>query len=346
MNSNRLAEKILNKWPAKVICFFIAIFLYVFHQVSLVDKKTFVVPMTVKQSGMVCVNSQLPSSVAVSVKSTSENLTAVLASDIHAYLDLDSFTETGVYDIPVELMLSNKVLAFDPFEVKVIPEFFSVKIELKKAKYVKIQPSIVGEVAHGYEISSIEVNPSYAEVIGAESVIDKLEYIETSRVLVSNANRDFSSEAEYISVNKLIDVVDKGPYKVTLSVKPSEVEKVYDNVSVLPVHLKKTLTLVNEIPPVSVKLKGALLNIEKYSPAINAVSVDLRSITEPGIYDLPLIFNIPTSFIIMEKSNDAVTVQISAAESHDESSENEASSEEIEESVKADSYSDFSGGAV
>ena len=346
MNSNRLVEKILNKWPAKVICFFIAIFLYVFHQVSLVDKKTFVVPMTVRQNGMVCVNSQLPSSVAVSVKSSSENLTSLLASDIHACLNLDNYTETGLFDIPVELNLSDKFLAFDPFEVKVVPEFFSVKIELKKAKYVKIQPSIVGEVAHGYEISNVEVNPSYAEVIGAESVIDRLEYIETSRVLVSNANRDFSSEAEYLSVNKLIDVVDKGPYKVTISVKPSEVEKVFDNVAVLPVHLNKKFTLVNEIPSVSFKLKGALLNLEKYSPAINAVSVDLQGITAAGLYDLPLTFNIPSTFVMMEKSNDAVTVQISAVENHEESQEKESSEEDSGENVKADVYSDFSGGAV
>ena len=346
MNSNRLVEKILNKWPAKVICFFIAIFLYVFHQVSLVDKKTFVVPMTVRQNGMVCVNSQLPSSVAVSVKSSSENLTSLLASDIHACLNLDNYTETGLFDIPVELNLSDKVLAFDPFEVKVVPEFFSVKIELKKAKYVKIQPSIVGDVAHGYEISNVEVNPSYAEVIGAESVIDRLEYIETSRVLVSNANRDFSSEAEYLSVNKLIDVVDKGPYKVTISVKPGEVEKVFDNVAVLPVHLNKKFTLVNEIPSVSFKLKGALLNLEKYSPAINAVSVDLQGITAAGLYDLPLTFNIPSTFVMMEKSNDAVTVQISAVENHEESQEKESSEEDSGESVKADVYSDFSGGAV
>ena len=204
----------------------------------------------------------------------------------------------------------------------------------------------MGDVAHGYEISNVEVNPSYAEVIGAESVIDRLEYIETSRVLVSNANRDFSSEAEYLSVNKLIDVVDKGPYKVTISVKPSEVEKVFDNVAVLPVHLNKKFTLVNEIPSVSFKLKGALLNLEKYSPAINAVSVDLQGITAAGLYDLPLTFNIPSTFVMMEKSNDAVTVQISVVENHEESQEKESSEEDSGESVKADVYSDFSGGAV
>ena len=344
MNSSRLVEKILNKWPAKVICFFIAVFLYVFHQVSLVDKKLYVVPMTVRQNGMVCVNSQLPSSVSISVKSTAENLSSVTTSDIHAYLDLDNFTETGIYDIPIELKLSDKVLTFDPFEVKVNPEFLTVKIELKKAKYVKIQPSIVGEVAHGYEISNIEVTPSYAEVIGAESILDKLDSIETSKVMVSNANRDFSSEADYLIVNKLIDVVDKGPYKVTFSIKPSEQEKVFDSVAVLPLHLNKKFTLVNEIPPVSITLKGAVLNLEKYSPAINAVSVDLRGITAPGVYDVPLVFNIPSTFIVMEKSNDAVTIQIAEIESQDEKSDDEE--KENKTTVPAVVYDNFSGGAV
>ena len=41
-------------------------------------------------------------------------------------------------------------------------------------------------------------------------------------MLVSNATRDFSTEAEYMPVNKLLDVVEPGPYKVTVSVVSDE----------------------------------------------------------------------------------------------------------------------------
>ena len=53
MNKKRLLDKILDNWPAKVICLIIAIFLYFFHQASLIDSKTFVVPLQIIENGMV-----------------------------------------------------------------------------------------------------------------------------------------------------------------------------------------------------------------------------------------------------------------------------------------------------
>ncbi|WP_027727396.1 YbbR-like domain-containing protein [Treponema sp. C6A8] len=343
MSIRQLIEKVMDKWPAKIICFLLAIFLYVFHQISLVEKKSFVVPLNIIENGMVSHVSQLPSSVSVVVRAKAAAINVINTSDITAFLDLDSITEVGNYDLPVKIKVSDRLMEFDPMEIKVVPEVISTKIEIKKARFVKIKPTLVGEVAHGYEVSNVEVVPSYAEVIGSESIVNKLEEIETTKVLVSNAIRDFSTEAEYMSVNKLLDVVDKGPYKVTVTVKPSDLEKVFDEVAVLPVHLNKRLTLVKEIPSVSIKLKGSMLNLEKYSPAINAVTADLSKITEPGIYDIPLVFNIPKSFLIMEKSNEVVTVQVDVIP---ENSEQKEDFKEVPKANDAVNAIDFSGGAV
>ena len=51
MNTKRLLDKILDKWPAKVICLVIAIFLYFFHQASLIDSRTVVVPLEIIENG-------------------------------------------------------------------------------------------------------------------------------------------------------------------------------------------------------------------------------------------------------------------------------------------------------
>ena len=53
MNTKHLLDKILDKWPAKVICLVIAIFLYFFHQASLIDSKTVVVPLQIIENGIV-----------------------------------------------------------------------------------------------------------------------------------------------------------------------------------------------------------------------------------------------------------------------------------------------------
>ena len=314
MNIRQLIEKIFDKWPAKVVCFILAVFLYFFHQLSLVEKRSFVVPLHVSENGMVSHEKGIPSSVTVIVRANIENINSILSSDITAWVDLDSYSESGTFDIPVELKLAEKLLTIDPLELHVNPEYVTAHVDIKKSRFVKIQPSVVGEVAHGYEIANIEVNPSYAQVVGAESIVNKLEAIETTKVMVSNASTDFSAEAEYLSVNKLLSVVDKGPYKVTVTVRPAETEKTYDNVSILPLHLSKSLKLKQSLPYVTFKVKGKLLNIEKYSPPLDCVRIDFSNITEPGVYDLPLIYTIPSSFTMMEKSDDSVTVELLESE--------------------------------
>ena len=209
--------------------------------------------------------------------------------------------------------------------LRVSPEFITTRVDIKKARFVKIQPSIVGEVAHGYEIANIDVNPSYAQIVGAEAMVDKIDYIETTKVMVSNASTDFSTEAEYLSVNKLLKVIDKGPYKVTVSVQPAEAEKNFEQVSILPLHLSKKLMLKKSLPYVSFKLKGKLLNLEKYSPAIDTVRIDFSNVTAPGTYELPLLYTVPHAFTILEKSDETVTVELLEAENLEEESTPSAS---------------------
>ena len=340
MNIRQLTEKYFEKWPAKIVCFVLAVILYVFHQVSLVEKRSFVIPLRITENGMVTHQTGLPASVNVIVRASPDSINSISASDIRASINLDDYIESGTFDIPVVLNLSDRLLAIDPLELHVTPEVIKTKVELKKARFVKIRPSIVGEVAHGYEITNVDVNPSYAQVVGGESMIDKLEYIETTKVMVSNASTDFSTEAEYLSVNKLLSVVDKGPYKVTVTVRPAESEKTFENISVLPLHLSKKLQLKKSLPYVSFKLKGKLLNLEKYSPAIDTVRLDFSNVTVPGVYELPLIYSVPHAFTLLEKSDETVTVEVLEAE-HFEEEEKDGGENEKQPAIPMISLNDY-----
>ena len=64
-------------------------------------------------------------------------------------------------------------MEFDPFEVKLKKQQIEISVDLKEIKYVELVPSVVGEVAHGYTISSIEMTPSFVEISGAKSLLDK-----------------------------------------------------------------------------------------------------------------------------------------------------------------------------
>jgi len=337
MNINQPIKKFFDKWPSKIICVVLAIFLYIFHQVSLVDKKTFVVPLKVVESGMMIHGKELPSSVSVIVRANNDVINTISSNDIRASIYLNPYTENGNFEIPVELSLSDKILAYDPLEVKVKPEYINVRIEKKVLKNLKIEPSIVGEVAHGYEIKDISVSPQYVEAIGPESIIEKITSINTTRVTVSNAVTDFATEADYLPVNNLISIANKGPYRVTISVQQSIVDKTLENVAILPLSLSKNLKLTKELPSVNVKISGTLLNLEKYSPAINALSVDFTNIVEPGIYELPVKYSFPYFVLVNDREVESVTVEVGVVDAKQENLEDNVNDKGDDESSEEES---------
>ena len=45
MNLNDLKYKITNNWAIKIICLMVAIVIYIFHQVSMLDRKVISIPL-------------------------------------------------------------------------------------------------------------------------------------------------------------------------------------------------------------------------------------------------------------------------------------------------------------
>ena len=194
MNTKRLLDKILDKWPAKVVCLIIAIFLYFFHQASLIDSKTIVVPLQIIENGIVMQIGNAPKSVSVIIRAGEETIKSVMPSDISASICLDDITQKGTYKLPVKINISESLMEYDPFEIKMKDDTVTISVDRKAIKYVPIVPSVIGEVANGYEIESITMSPSTIEIIGPESIVNATEQIYTTRLNVSNAKNNFSTE--------------------------------------------------------------------------------------------------------------------------------------------------------
>lgn len=322
MNTKRLRDKILDKWPAKVICLVIAIFLYIFHQASLIDSKTIVVPLQISENGIVMHVGSTPGSVSLVVRADEEVIKNLQTTDIIASIDLDTITKKGTYELPVRITLSENLLAYDPFEVRLKDDSVTIDVDRKAIKYVPLVPSIVGEVAHGYEIDSIAMSPSTVEVAGPESVVEATEQIYTTRLNVSNAETNFSAETSYQSINKLLTVLDEGPFKAEVTVKPVVMERLFENVEVELLNLDPRFTVKGELPLVSIKLSGTMPVLENYILTKHAVQINMREVTEPGEYTLPLRYVLPANLQLIEKSDEELTLTIIRKTEEEAASEN------------------------
>ena len=117
-------------------------------------------------------------------------------------------------------------------------------------------------------------------------------------------------EADYKSVNKLLTVKEKGPFKVTLMVEPKQMERTIEEIEVTVLGLNDKFYLKDDIMPVWITLEGSMPVLEDFIPGRRFVTVDLAKITEPGEYDVPVVYNIPNYFELLETSDEIIHIEV------------------------------------
>ena len=314
MNRKQLIDNLLKNWPAKIICFAIAIFLYLFYQASLIDKKSFVVPLEIQESGLVVHVGNVPSSVVINIKANENEIKAIFASDFKATLNLNNIVSSGTYDIPIEVSISEKLMSIDPLEVKLKEEKLSIDVEKLITRFIKVEPSVVGEVDSNYEIKEIKMEPSTIEVRGPESIVNAIDTIKTDKVNVSNAKTNFSVEADYLPLSRFVKISEKKPNKATVVVVPRVIEQEYVNVPVKILNLNEELELAKPVTGFNITYKGDMASLSQYKVEKNPIRIDLTDITEPGTYNVPVTVIVPYNFELVQKTGDTIQITLKKKE--------------------------------
>lgn len=310
MNRKKLIDKILENWTAKVICFVLALLIYIFHQVTLLEKKTITVPLTVESNGVLTPTTELPRFVKVTVRSTADLIPTIYGSGIKAVLSLTEFTDKGFYDVPIRINLSEGLALTDPLEITVKPEVLTVNLDEKIMKYIPVEPAVSGKPEHGYTVKDISVSPSSVKVIGPSSIIEKTKFIYTKKVLVSGAAKSFSNDIKLDNIVSALQVFPESDFKVSVTVVPSDYEKTFENVSIKVLNLSEALTLENDIPAITFTLAGTMPVLEKFEFAENDIFIDCSEITVPGDYEVPLTFKTPASVAFINKPDKTVLIKV------------------------------------
>ncbi len=290
-----------------------ALFLYIFHQVSLLDQKTFTVPLSIVAEGGMYPMSDYPDYVRVTVRSTTENIAEALQADITASLDLTTYNEEGSYSVPVSVHLSPKLLLMDPFEVTVKPESITLRMEEKTLKYVSVTPATSGEPAHGYIIKEITAEPETVQIIGPHSAVDSTKQVFTDKIDVNKLTADKSVDVGLQNINSLLSIQsDSQKFHVTITVVPEPLVRNFAHVPVKVMFISPQLELTGNVPDISFDINSTVPLLEEYQLDDNAVQIDCSAIKEPGTYELPVKFLLPSYFTADNRSAD--TVKITLAE--------------------------------
>lgn len=323
MKVNQLVEKLLDKWPVKIICFVIAVFLYLAHQIYSVEKKTFVIPVTVIQNGSVMNIDQKRTNVNVTVKTSSQDINSIHNNSFRASVNIAGISdipENGICSVPVLLDVDDSVLILDSLEIQIKPERIELQIEKKDLKPMRIQPLLSGDVEHGYIVDSVDIDPPFVDVLGPSSIIKNTQYIYSDSINIEGLKQTKKFNVYYTEINQLLTVENKGPYSITVNLSPEMIDKKYANVPVSIKGLSENFDTKKSFTS-DIRLNGTVLFLENYKIPKSAISIDCSGINEVGTYTVNVMYDFPNNVKLVESSLDKVEIEIIKKENEVETTE-------------------------
>lgn len=311
MESKNFFSKILENWPIKIICVALAIFIYIFHTISSLEKKTFDVPVEIINDGLMTTASFVPNYAKVTIRTTQTNMVHINAQTmLRANIYLNNYTSAGKVEVPVNVELLDQSIMIDPLEVTVAPEKISVVLDDKIQRYIQIEPMLYGDVDSNYKISHIKVSPSSVKVIGPKSIVDNTKQIYTTKVNVKGAVKSFSIQVGLDQTSSLIKVIPEDIIRVSVTVDYRSDTKVYQKVQLLVQNLDESLEIVNAIPLVSFEITGPKNEVVKYKLSDKTVYINCSKITAAGRYELPVKFYFPPKISLKSSNVDKISIQV------------------------------------
>ena len=314
MNTKRLLEKLINKWPVKASCFVIACFVYFFHQVSLLETRTFSVPLEVRSEGNMIPVSGLEKEkyIKVKVRTRKEQISLISESDFFAYVDISSRTKEGSWTFPVTVGTSEKVieLDLDPLEITASPDNLKFDIQKKAIKQVPVISKVYGTPAHGYKALSVQLDPSHVFLAGPQFMLDEINSVQAGSINIENSEIPVSKVIKVVNTNAYISILNNPSIKAQVPVVPEEMVKELNDVEVKLNSLAEDFAITSEAKKVNLVIEGSVIDIEKFRTKSLSVYSDLSFITEPGVYKVPVIVELSPAYTLDYCSLEEVEITV------------------------------------
>lgn len=307
-------NKLLNNWPAKVLCFVGAVVLFFFHKIDNLEETYFSVPLEVILPEGFIPASEYSHRVKINLKGQGDTVYSILEEDIRAYVDLSNRTQDGRYKASVEIEKKGTALGVDPLEVRVEPSQITLKLEKEYRKSIEVFPSISGYPAQGFKLDHYYMSPSSVDVVGPMSMVNSLRAITTEEVDISGREEDFTQRVRLVKDNDFLEYPGGNVVEFQGIIKQASILKTVDNLQIGLNDLAADLQVVGSLPEGRVQVKGLQRELESYKSYEYGLTIDCSDITEPGTYTKKIETYIPEGLLLLEYSPKVMTLEIKSKE--------------------------------
>lgn len=300
MKAPSLAERLLEDWPAKIVCLVLAFLLFLFYRMSTLDQRYFSVPLTVDTNGEFIPASTYPSMVKIKLRGEADSLYPIQENDISASIDLTRFAAEGEVRVPVRTHLSGSALGIDPLEVDVEPAELILRLEHRVAKKVPVTPDFKGFPETGFELTGYSIQPSEVELSGPRSVMAKIAAVTTEGVDLSGRSSNFTGTSRIADTAPLVSLSGSGRVDYSVAIEPTTYVRAFSSVPIVLESLSQDFESAGDLPEGSLRLRGTNSDLSSFALPFDVLKVDCSNVTAAGVYSLPVTVSAPGRFEVVE----------------------------------------------
>jgi len=289
LDYKKILSRLMNNWPAKVLSTALAVGLFVFHRMSIMQERFFAAPLKIEAGTGLIPSSSYPRTIRVTLRGDANTIYPILDEDIETFLDLTRYESPGDYRAPVQVRKKGTALGADSLEISIEPHEVSLSLDNRLSKFVPLRASLQGEVPQGYTLSSHSLNPTQVIVDGPANLIDEVSTLYTDSVDLSARTGDFTVVVNILNQDPLIVIRGNGTTEfrgIVSRVVP--VRNILD-IPIRVTGLVRGLSGELDQRSGSLRLEGESQEmLDQFSLPLDFLSVDCSGIEGSGTYTLPV----------------------------------------------------------
>jgi len=314
LNSRKLIAKLVENWPAKVLCIGLAIILFIYHRLSTLEQRFFSVPLSVEHLGALMPSSSYPRMVRVTLRGEANSIYPILEDDIEVYVNMEIFDKPGSYTVPVQWRKKGTAQGVEPLQITVDPIEITVSLDLKISKFVPLTASLEGQVESGYTMTSYSLNPTQVIIDGPVELMGSISALNTEPIILDGRSGDFSVTVNILNRDPLIVIRGYGTTVFNGNISQIIPVRNISNVPITITGLAEGLTGELETRTGSIHLEGVNQEVlDNFQAMPGLLTVDCSGINSPGTYVMKVLTGIAEN-IILRTDPVEVTARISLEE--------------------------------
>ncbi len=227
---HRLRHTRIENKGLKLLSLLLAILLFAVSQQPATDLRMVGVPIGYRGlSPGVKISGDVDQTVSVRLSGPRNIVRSVIPNQLMVIADLSN-KEPGERIVQLKVDESSlpdnvKVLQIEPISIR-------IKLEPTATKRVKVETRFLGQVAEGWEIYRVKLDPGEVEIEGPQSLVHKVDRVVTETVNLDGRKADFQTFVEVEAPQDSLQVKTPGPINLSVNIREERAARLFANIPV------------------------------------------------------------------------------------------------------------------